>query len=248
MDCAMTESQQATQKPANPVKKLSLAMAIFSLISMFIGAVFVGLIINCGLWAYQGYDKTMASLNEVYLTQVKSMLVSNDHVSDWYLHFLSRLYAWTNQGQTTAMHYVEHSLATLTTNRGIDIDQTKLHDNIQAVGGFLQKLKNIVIMTVNVIAAKFLGVLGSSLFVFLALMLGVVDGLLRRYIRTSEGGRESSYLYQTYQMWFIPIPIFLVTLYLSIPLELDTEMIMMGVALTTFFLSYTYCKSIKKFL
>jgi hypothetical protein len=248
MDCAMTEQSAPSQKTTKPAKKLSVAMAIFSLISMFIGAVFVGLVINCILWAYYGYDKTITSLNEVYLTQVKSMLITNQQVSSWYVDFLANLYNLTNNGQATAMHYFEHSIATFTTNRGIQVDHGQLHDNIQMVGGFLQKLKNITVMTINVIAAKFLGVLGSTLFVFFALMLGVVDGLLRRYIRTSEGGRESSFLYSTYQMWLIPIPIFIVTLYLSIPLEVDTELVMIGVALTTFFLSYTYCKSIKKFV
>tara|TARA_R110002167_G_scaffold93474_7_gene250491 strand:- start:4040 stop:4756 length:717 start_codon:yes stop_codon:yes gene_type:complete len=236
------------EEKRNVVKGVTVVGLLVSLIGMFFTAVLVGLIINSIYWAYSGYDKTINSLNNIYVTQVEGISVSHSTFSHYYLKGLSKVYHWSNVGQGMAFDAIEHSVNTLTSDRGISFDKAKFHEKLVTAETYLQKSKNIFLMTFNVIAAKFLGILSSSFVILFAVMLGVLDGLLNRYIRTREGGRESSFLYHRAAVWMVRIPFFIIVLYLSIPIEINTELVILGVGLLAFMLTFNYAKTIKKFL
>lgn len=95
---------------------------------------------------------------------------------------------------------------------------------------------------------KFISVF-CSVFVFIfAGFLGLIDGLLNRYIRTAEGGRESTYVYHHLAEALFKIPFCLVVAYLALPFPLNPMIVVVILTLTTFLFCRISAANLKKFI
>ena len=115
---------------------------------------------------------------------------------------------------------------------------------MQAVGHFVFVLVN----TLVILFAKFFSVFVSFWVFLFAAILGATDGLLERYIRTNEGGRESTFIFHRVSDTVIKIPVAILFFYLTIPLFFNPEMIVMVMSVLFFLFFYIATANLKKFL
>jgi hypothetical protein len=102
--------------------------------------------------------------------------------------------------------------------------------------------------TAKDVLAKTVSVLVSLwVFVFSSL-LGAMDGLLNRYKRTCEGGRESTYIYHKVSSSMYKIPLAILVVFLSLPLDINPEIVVILLSITFFMYFYITTSSLKKYL
>lgn len=95
---------------------------------------------------------------------------------------------------------------------------------------------------------KFISVFCSSMVFVFAALLGFLDGLLARYIRTAEGGRESTYVYHHLADAIFKTPFYLIVVYLALPLPLSPLLIVAMITLLTFMFCRLSAANLKKFI
>lgn len=95
---------------------------------------------------------------------------------------------------------------------------------------------------------KFISVLCSFMVFVFAGVLGGLDGLLSRYIRTAEGGRESTYGYHFLADSVFKIPFLLVLVYLALPFSISPLLIVCALSLLIFMFSRISTSHLKKFM
>ena len=95
---------------------------------------------------------------------------------------------------------------------------------------------------------KFASVLCSALIFVLAGILGIMDGLYGRYIRTAEGGRESTYVYHHLSDWFFRVPFCLGLAYMAFPFPINPLIVVIFLALLIFVFCRVSASTLKKFI
>jgi len=95
---------------------------------------------------------------------------------------------------------------------------------------------------------KFISVFCSLMVFIFAGFLGLLDGLLTRYIRTAEGGRESTYVYHHLADALFKIPFCLVVAYIALPFPLNPLIVVVILAVTTFMFCRVSGANLKKFI
>lgn len=117
--------------------------------------------------------------------------------------------------------------------------------NLNDINGFL----SLAAWSFKLDVVKFISVFCSfSVFIF-AGFLGLLDGLLTRYIRTAEGGRESTYIYHHLADALFKIPFCLVVAYLALPFPLKNPLILVVIlAMISFLFCRLSASNLKKFI
>lgn len=95
---------------------------------------------------------------------------------------------------------------------------------------------------------KVMALVESIGVVVCASVVGAMDGLCKRYIRTSEGGRESTLLYHTAGKRFMLLPMSVILLYLALPIFISGMMATMALALCFFIYFNVRMSCLKKYL
>ena len=72
-----------------------------------------------------------------------------------------------------------------------------------------------------VLLFKFINIVGAALIYLLAALFGACDGLVTRYVRTAEGGRESTFIFHQMTNMVIQIPVGLIMIYLISPVLIN---------------------------
>lgn len=99
-----------------------------------------------------------------------------------------------------------------------------------------------------VMGLKWLGLLqGVGLLVFMSL-LGAMEGLSRRHIRTAEGGRESTFLYHRVGRCLSWLPVGLLVVYISLPLWLSPAPLSLVMSGCLFFFLSVRMACLKKYV
>ena len=125
------------------------------------------------------------------------------------------------------------------------VDVSYYLDNSQV---FWHRLVSMLVLTAKVVIAKCISLFASVWVFIFAALIGALDGLVARYIRTSEGGRESTFIFHKVADGLLKIPVILLFLYLTSPFFINPEwvVVLMGVLFFAFF--YTATANLKKFL
>lgn len=95
---------------------------------------------------------------------------------------------------------------------------------------------------------RFISVFCSIMVFVFAAILGFLDGLLTRYIRTAEGGRESTYIYHHLADSTFKLPFFLIIAYIALPLPISPLLVVAVITLLIFMFCRISAANLKKFL
>lgn len=216
---------------------------VWSILSAIIWALVIGLIINCYFWEHEGYQKLILDINKTYQTQVDGVSLRSRMVQSDYDAAATELKnTVSNVINMTALFLINNHLYL---NSHSEISESV---NFKKIESFFSHCMQVLVGTFKVTVAKFIGIF-SSFFVFLfASIIGAMDGLLARYIRTCEGGRESTFLYHKVSDKVLQIPVAILFLYLTSPFLVNPEYVVIFISVVLFSFFRISTSNLKKYL
>jgi len=225
------------------VQQRGLMKTLWSVFSAIVWGLCIGVAINCVFWYLQGYPKLMQSMKTTYQQQMQGISLRQSHVG---AILSQKLRTFTHVWQQTEQHGAkvikQHHL----------LDHlpfvSKKGDGVPRWGQGIEHFLAVMGATLMVMMAKCLSVMVSFwVFVFAALM-GAMDGLLKRYIRTNEGGRESTFIFHRVSELMITLPVALLFFYLTLPVFVRPEIVAVGMGVIVFLFFHISTANLKKFL
>ena len=112
----------------------------------------------------------------------------------------------------------------------------------------MKHLFRLLVETIKVVFYKTIVFVYALPLLVVSSVIGCVDGLIQREIRTQEMGRESSYLFHKFSKLSSKLISTLMMLYFILPLSLSITWFLMPMAGLTCFLSAQTCRHLKKYL
>lgn len=219
---------------------------IWTLISSVMWGWFVGLLINGYLGFVHGYDYVIQDLDTTYSVQVENIAWRNPDAAARLSSGLVKLgeaIEWV-ESKAGAFFASNDTLISLTQSKTSASTRRIVSGITEGIGRFV----TVLLGTFLVLIAKFMS-LFVSVWVFLfASIVGAMDGLLTRYVRTYEGGRESAFIYHKVANLVMKVPFGVMFLYLSLPVFLDPEVVVVVISLMFFWFFYVATANLKKFL
>lgn len=217
-----------------------------------INAVFFGFLImlcfNAYMWDRQGYQTLMHALNHEYQLQTQNIF-NRDKSASLEYNELSNIDAREIDAEKNNINKIIKNnplnFSTYFTNHKLNIS---IENKVHLVEKFISKIETISVNTIKIIFAKLTAVFASILVFMAFIILGTSDGLLSRYIRTSEGGRESTLMFHKVSDKLIQASSIIIFLYLICPIFISPEWVVVLLS----FLLLMYCRSatsnLKKYL
>ncbi len=224
-------------------KQRGLLSFLFAVARAIFWGFLVGMLINGFMWHHEGYQALMKDLKITYQEQVNGIALRNQAISDHYDLAVNGIKETSQREEAKAMSWLDHFAKGQFLKNSPEVTQ-KAH----GVVGFIDHLVNVAWGTLEVLIAKFFSVFASFWVFIFAAFLGAMDGLLARYIRTQEGGRESTFIFHRVSDVVIRLPIGILFLYLTLPFFLNPEMVVVIVSVLFFSFFYLATANLKKFL
>lgn len=219
-------------------KKKGAASFVFSIIKAVLWGLAIGVIINCIMWNFEGYQKLMKNLNHTYQTQMTGIALRNEGAAVGFGAIASALGDAIQIGESKAQRHISKSDYLNSTTNKID----------SKIWGSVDHFIIVITATCEVLVAKFLSIFVSAWVFVFAGILGAMDGLLVRYVRTSEGGRESTFIFHRVSDTVIKVPVAIIFFYLTIPLLFNPELVVVFISILFFMFFYIAMANLKKFL
>jgi len=238
-----------------------------SALHRFIGAIFTAfflgmlvlVVVNIYQWNSSGYDAMMQNLNSHYQTEMSSLMVRNGAVAVYTIAMFqlinSKFTQWISNSkrEIQSLEASKHiSFLQSVRNKAQQFNQhTKSNFVDGMLSGAFGHIKQIGCMlwaSFIVLLFKFISVFAAILIYIFAGLLGALDGLVVRYVRTAEGGRESTFIFHKMTNVIIQLPIWLIIIYLISPVLINPMIVIALLALSFFVVFNIATSNLKKFL
>ena len=125
---------------------------------------------------------------------------------------------------------------------------TKLKSDLGQVRLFFNEGWNVIKLSFLLVCIKFISFFSSTLLFVFSGLLGALDGLRKRYIRTMEAGRESTYMYHNISLIFRQLSLLLLLAYLLLPVMIPATAVVIAISSGLFVYCHLLCSTLKKFL
>lgn len=254
----MTEENDHTKKSQKPKKsKTMLQRFISAAATAFFLGFLVLVIFNAYMWITKGYNKMIENLDNNYQEKIISSLtiqnssisaysvaafeLINDKFKKWILNSEKQFQLWQKNNQFGI-------LQNLPTEKTLVKKANCIEGILESAFSSLQKIGFMLWVCFTVLVFKFISIFGALLIYIFASLLGALDGLVTRYIRTAEGGRESTFIFHKLTDVIIQFPIWLIAIYLISPALINPMLIISLLALAFFVVFNIAASNLKKFL
>ncbi|WP_422452165.1 TIGR03747 family integrating conjugative element membrane protein [Endozoicomonas sp. ALC066] len=135
------------------------------------------------------------------------------------------------------------------------LTELKQHQNDRGFHGFLSRayvsIESYFIASVMVVQLFLvrLSIMTLSMPLYLLfVVVGMADGLMQRDLRRWGGGRESAFVYHHAKRWMVPVFLFSWLVYLSIPVAVHPNLILLPFAAMLGGIAYMMTSRFKKYL
>lgn len=207
-----------------------LIRALSSILKVTLFSIFAALVINTISWNIYGYTSTINSLENGFSKKIED--ISNRSLSSGVFDLL----------------VIDEFASHLTIDsHSIEKINAKLPGEI-STPSWIPHFANILILTAKDHIAKILEVFSSWFLFILSYLLGTMDGLVNRYVRTVEGGRDSTFVFHKVSQRIMSVPILLLSFYLIVPLSLSPVFVIAGIAILIYVFSKVTASNLKKFI
>ena len=231
MTQANTQRKPTTDKRSS---RVTLVQAIM------VGTV-IALLINTVMVVKNGYAQTAQALQHHNERALITLAKRNLTLASWVV------------GTGIAATLLPHEVIGLAHDA---LSQIKADSTVQALGntsyakGFGRIIHtckqgwHLLTLTFEGVVIKAVSLLASLLLLAVAVLLGLLDGFSKRYVRTCEGGRESTYVYHKAVSSSVSLPGFCMVLYVLLPNPLSPEIAVLLLAVVLFFVGTVKCQPI----
>jgi hypothetical protein len=223
-----------------PLKRKNLSHLFTGTVaSVTLGAV-GSLILNCVKWHVEGYPAVMSELSALVTRESQSITIA----PTWVLF----AFEWTSSVAGMICHSLVIFFEEFSHQRGFFEGATPLEHRGHELILFAQRFIHVFGFVLWISVLKVLSILSAFwLFVFSSL-IGSLDGLLSRYIRTSEGGRESAFFFHHVSDVLLSLPALVFFGVLIVPFFISPVWVKSLLAMLLFIFFHTQASSLKKFL
>lgn len=195
------------------------------------------------MWQLTSYKNTRDKLNDEYnqyLTHIakyeKSVLSNMGLNNAKYRDIFNKL----QLGVSCKIREMVAKLKSALNHQNIKI----LDNTINITSSFL----NIIYLTFKIIVVKLIALLASIALYICASMLGLLDGLVARYKRTMQAGRESTFVFHHVAKLILSLPVFLMFIYIISPIYINPLIINLAIAGFLFVGFRVYGANLKKYM
>lgn len=220
---------------------------IFSFLGSLVQSVFwacvIAFAINIFVWCHDGYGTVCTKLEREYHAQVNAVAIRSHTLAVVLSLFASHVTIIKNQTQNhvNALLNQHKQVQALLTNEFVKRATSHIKSDVA-------RFWQVLIGTLNLTFLKFLSI-GISVLVFaVAGLIGAMDGLLVRYVRTAEAGRESTFLFHRVAGVMLKAPIKITMLYLAFPFFINPEIVVLFISFLFFVFTRLYTANLKKFM
>lgn len=247
-------TEEKSQAKNSKKQKSMLQRFISTSVTAFFLGFLVLVIFNAYEWKTTDYKNMMQNLNNNQEKIISSLSmqnmdfaaysvavfqVINDEFKQWFLGSAKDFQAWQKNNR---FGFFLHSENKEPKNSNF------IGDMVSGSFGFLQKVCCMLWMSLGVLIFKFISIFGAFLIYLFASLLGALDGLVKRYIRTAEGGRESTFVFHKMTSVIIQFPLWLIIIYLISPMLINPMLVISLLALAFFVVFNIATSNLKKFL
>lgn len=207
-----------------------------TLVSVTLGTL-GSLILNCVKWHVDGYPAVTEELSALITQESRSITME----PTWILERAS-------EGVGVLWQSLMNLLDEFFHQRGFFEGAISLEHRGHELILFAQRFSHMVGFVLWISVLKVLSIVSAFwLFVFSSL-IGSLDGLLSRYIRTSEGGRESAFFFHHVSDVLLSLPALVFFGVLIVPFFISPFWVKSLLAVLLFVFFHTQASSLKKFL
>ena len=235
-----------TQIDSSSSYKSGVTRFVFGIVSALFFATLLLICFNAYLCEKIGYHKVILNQINAIDSQLGSLKKRNHLIDYDYQHDLKFLLSQLDHYDKQAAKSLDAkklSLYQLNSN-----SDSTIFKKLLPVKNMLIKTIVLSLYTAKVVLTKFVSIFSSTMVFILCGALGVFDGLLSRYIRKKEGGRESAFLFHRASRFLIKASVFIVFLYLLIPVCMNPQWIVALLSIIFFSYFYIYASCLKKYL
>lgn len=235
----MTQSS-APRKPATTKRKYTL-----TLIQAILLGTMIAFLINVVWLAKEGYAKTAARLAARNNAALMTLAARNLPLAS----VLVGAGVATTLVPAEATDWGRTLLAKAKRNPTVEaLTRDTSLSGMGTVVRYCQQGWHLVVLTFESVVIKAASLIASLLLLVMAVILGLLDGFCRRYVRTVEGGRESTYVYHKAVSSAVSLPSFCIILYIVLPLPLSPEIAGILLAVVVFSLVRLSASQFKKYV
>lgn len=242
------ENKEIKASKGNRQKNTALELIISSIkLALFFG-LFLGIFIHCYVWKHQGYDHAAARINNIYKEQIYNLNIRNEIYSGYAKNAVNNtkklFFSFFGKVKNKSNDFQISIPKELKPNK-------KETSKIEQIKTFFSNLLHILIGEGKILFIKIISIFASIFFYIFALLFGALNGAISRYIRTAEGGRESSFVFHRIAEVFSKTAALILFIYIVLPitLGLNIEMLLFLLLATSFYcFSYVSMANLKKFL
>lgn len=212
------------------------------------------LTMNAFEWYSKGYDTMMNDLQQHYQTELNSLMIRNAFIGSYSmaaLQFLdNKISSWIMGSEEAAeeIHLPHQFLFVFVKEKSVEKSDVLFSGALTNSLKGAQKIGGMLWASFLVLSLKFISVLAAFLIYLFAALFGALDGLVVRYIRTAEGGRESTFIFHKMTETIVKIPALLIMLYLISPILINPTLVIILLASSFFLVFNIATANLKKFL
>jgi integrating conjugative element membrane protein (TIGR03747 family) len=238
---ANKEEKKNSSSPRTPDKSL-MGKLIFVLLVAWV----IAMVVNMIDWNKQGYTFLIKTLDEAYAKYREELFTRNETLNIYSDAVILLIKEYTQPFFIAVMQKSQ----TLTSSSNLfDFKSDKSAKKfISIIYQNAIQFLSVVIATTKILFAKVMNIIVSFWLYVFASLLGALDGLVKRYIRTAEGGRESTFVFHKVSHVVIQLPIWILALYLIIPDTFSPEIVVMLISLALFAFFTIATSQLKKYL
>ncbi|MCE3237398.1 MAG: hypothetical protein K0R24_379 [Gammaproteobacteria bacterium] len=221
-----------------------------SVVSKLIFVLWVAWVVAMGLnivdWHRKGYTALIQKLDQNYAEQMKGLFIRNETMSVYSDAVIVLIKQHTQLFFIVMVGKIKSLLSSV---RLFDFKSDKQEEECMSmISQEVIQFLSVMVKTTQVLLAKVISVLASFWVYIFYSLVGVLDGLVKRYIRTSEGGRESTFVFHKVSNLVIQLPVGIVVLYLIVPDLFSPEIVVILMSFSLFAFFKIATSQLKKYL
>lgn len=206
-------------------------------------SLFINVVIYASFAYLNGWNTMINSLNyrnQLEFTVLESQAPFTANALQWLSHFFPNEFKDLSEPLSNSTNLKIWSIRA--SNQTLSQKLKILKRNLTQGFNFLKQVFFLCVI-------KFINIFAPIWLYAMTMTLGVLDGLTARYIRTVEGGRESTFIFHHLSKTWVRLLLLLLLVDTCSPLwTLPNNIMALIVATFLFFYSRTRCAHLKKFL
>lgn len=201
---------------------------------------FLSILMTLIAWEYKGYAYVAQQLSSQRVSIMGYLSESNPALLRYNLHVIEKINQSISNGFSQALPS--------TPDFKKIVESAFFVDLLSKLNAPWHAFQTLMCLTALVFFWKTVGILCSALLFVFASSIGFLDGLVKRYVRTAEAGRESTFVFHRVSQWTLKTAAGLVFIDWVLPVKIHPLFIVIALSMLLYLFFYISSSTLKKYL